>query len=156
MAIDQYYFCQRWSVVSYLVYGNDKYVKNWVMGKIDYLHRLDNFVTTAIHVKTRMIAGIIYHDYQPEYDVIQMSMAAVSPMWAKKKIINRLLEYPFRQLKCYKVMIIIRSDNDKAIKTMKNIGFIQEAVLAHSYGKEMHAVILRMFKPDYIKLFGEV
>lgn len=140
--------------MSHLLLGEDEMVKKWIIDKIDYVHQLDPCVTIGVISNHRLIAGVAYHDYQKRYGVIQMSMAAISPMWARKIIIHGLLRYPFEQLNCHKVMISIRMDNVKALKTFKNVGFENEAVLEHNYGVDRHAVILKMLKPDYYRLFG--
>lgn len=142
--------------MTWFLYGEDEAVKNWIIDKIDYVHKIDSCVTIGVISGDRLIAGVAYHDYQKRYGVIQMSMAAISPMWAKAVTIHRLLRYPFEQLNCYKIMISIRLDNLKALKTFKNIGFVQEAILSHVYGKGKHGAILQMLKPDYNRIFGVV
>jgi RimJ/RimL family protein N-acetyltransferase len=82
-------------------------------------------------------------------------MAAVSPMWARKEIIAELLRYPFEQLGVYKVFTAIPADNAMAIKVNNHVGLRREAVLAHHFGKKRHAVIMRMLRPDYDRLYGD-
>lgn len=140
--------------MSWLLYGEDESVKNWIIDKIDYVHRLDPCITIGVVSSDRLIAGVAYHDYQSRYGVIQISMAAISPMWAKGVTIHGLLRYPFEQLNCYMIMASVKLGNNKALKTFKHIGFRQEAVLSHLYGKDQHAAILHMLKPDYNRIFG--
>lgn len=138
------------------LYGEDEKVGNWIIDKIDDMHQLDfdKCVTIGVVSGDKLIAGVVYHDYQKCYGTIQLSMAAVSPMWAKGVIIHELLRYPFEQLNCYKIMISIRLGNIKALKTVKHIGFVQEAILSHVYGKNRHAAILQFLEPDYNQIFG--
>lgn len=138
-----------------LIYGEDEKVKNWIISKIEYVHKLDPCAAIGVGSKDRLIAGVAYHDYQKQCAVIQISMAAISPMWAKRVLIHELLRYPFEQLDCFKIMISVKLDNIKALNTFSSIGFRQEAVLGHSYGKGQHAVIMRMLKPDYNRMFGK-
>lgn len=140
--------------MSHLLLGEDEMVKKWIIDKIDYVHNIDPCVTIGVISNHRLIAGVAYHDYQKRYGVIQISMAAISPMWARKIIIYGLLRYPFEQLCCYKVMASVKTDNVKALKTFRSVGFRQEAVLKHTYGKGQHAVIMEMLKPDYNRIFG--
>lgn len=83
-------------------------------------------------------------------------MAAVSPMWARKEIVAELLSYPFEQLGVYKVFTAIPADNAMAIKVNSHVGLKREAVLAHHFGKKRHAVIMRMLRPDYDRLYGDL
>lgn len=141
--------------MTHLISCQDGIIRDWIIDKIDYLYRLDKCVVVGvIGDSDKIMAGVAYHDYQPECAVIQMTIAAINPMWAKQRIIKKLLQYPFEQLGCYKVLISVRIDNHNALKVMKKIGFVQEAILAHNFGIKQHAVILRMLKPDYNKLYG--
>ncbi len=140
--------------MSHLLLGEDETVKKWIIDKIDCVHNIEPCVTIGVVSNHELIAGVVYHDYQKRYGVIQISMAATNPMWARKIIIWGLLRYPFEQLCCYKVMASVKTDNVKALKTFKNIGFVQEAVLNHNYGEGQHAAIIGMLKPDYNRIFG--
>lgn len=134
-----------------LLCGEDELVKNWIIDRVNNLYRLDPCIAIGVLSGSRIIAGVAYYGYQPEFGTIQISMAAISPMWAKKKVIKRLLQYPFEQLNCYKVMLDVKIDNTKALKTFKNIGFEQEATLNHVYGVDQHGVVLHMLKPYYVQ-----
>lgn len=140
--------------MSHLVIGDDINVRNWIIDKIDYVDELDPCVAIGVASHDRLIAGIAYHDYDKRHGVIMISMAAINPMWARKNILYGLLRYPFEQLDCYKVIISVRLNNVKALKTFNSIGFRQEAILEHTYGKDNHAVIMKMLRPDYNRIFG--
>lgn len=137
-----------------LVHSDNDYVKNWIIERIDSLDSLSTCVTIGVVSDGRLIAGVAYHDYHVRYDHIQISMVAISPMWARKHIIKQLLGYPFEQLNCYKVGLHVEVGNEKALRTIKKLGFTREAILSHSYGKGKHAVLLRMLKPYYIHKYG--
>lgn len=138
-----------------LIYGEDEFVSKWVCALIPHSDGFGPCVTIGItNDKRDLIAGVVYNQYQPKYGVIELSMAAISPMWAKKEIITELLRYPFEQLGVYKVYTATPADNAKAIKVNAHIGFKKEAILAHSFGKKRHAVIMRMLRPDYDRLYG--
>lgn len=101
----------------------------------------------------KVLAGIIYHDYQEDHDSIQLSMAAESPMWARREVIAALLDYPFNQLGCFRLFTITPIDNKIALKVNSHIGFHREAVCHSAFGKNRHGVIMRMLRPDYSKLY---
>lgn len=136
-----------------LVFGADAEVARWVA---DHIPDVDDFgPCTAIGVATdRLIAGTVFHDYQPKFGTIQLSMAATSPIWARREIIAGLLSYPFEQLGCFKVSTITAHDNNRALKVNEHVGFKREAILAHQFGKKRHAVVMRLLRPDYLRLYG--
>lgn len=144
-------------IIDRLVFGEDKFISDWVKERIPHMKDGSFGEHTAIGVlnkqETEIIAGVVYHDYLPQYRTIQLSMAADNPLWAKKDIIKSLLFYPFRQLNVYKVFTITPISNKIAIKVNEHIGFKREAVLAHSFGRKRHAVICRILSPEFKKLY---
>jgi len=138
-----------------LAFGFDEQIAAWVAERIPHV-RGGNFgpcVGIGIVSGDRLLAGVIYHDYQIDHRTIQLSMAADNPMWARRSIIAGLLHYPFEQLNCYKVWTGTPLENDAALKVNYHIGFRREAVLAHQFGPKHHGVVCRMLLPDYQRLY---
>jgi len=141
-----------------LIFGHSEQVAAWVAEHIPDVGQ-DGFSSpvTAIGVATdHLIAGMVYHDYQPKFGTMQLSMAATSPMWARREIIHALLSYPFDQLGCQKIWTATALENVKALKVNEHVGFKREAILAHQFGRKRHAVIMRLLRPDYLRLYGEL
>jgi len=141
-----------------LMYGQDKIVSEWVASIIpDVAIAGGGFKNcTAIGVysdEVGMMAGVVYSDYYPAFETIQLSIAAVNPMWARREIITALLSYPFEQLNVFKCWVTIPLDNQASLEMTEHVGFRQEAILKHQFGKNRHAVIKRMFKPDFKRLY---
>ena len=53
----------------------------------------------------------------------------------------------------FKCWISIPSDNARSLKTTDHIGFKHEATMRHQFGKGKHAILKRMFKPEFEKLY---
>lgn len=138
-----------------LVYGRDAEVASWVAERIPNVGADGFGPCAAIGVGEPLIAGVVYHDFQPKHRVIQLSMAASNPMWARRENIKGLLAYPFLQLDVFKGWIATELTNTHALKTWRHIGWRQEAILAHQFGPERHAVVMRMLKPDFLRLYGD-
>lgn len=136
-----------------LITGHDAEIAEWVAARIE--HADDFGLCTAIGVATdsKLIAGFVYNEYQPSYRTIQMSGAAISPVWARWEIIHELFRYPFEQLDVFKVWTATPHDNERALKVNHHIGMKREGVLAHHFGPKRHAVINRMLGPDYRRIF---
>lgn len=138
-----------------VLYGDDANVAAWVAARIPHANRFEKYTALGVIADNDApVAGIVYHDYVPDYGTIQLSMAADSPKWAQREIIRQILAYPFIQLDVRKVWTATPLRNERAIKFNKGIGFKQEAVLAHHYGED-HAVICRMFRKQFEQLFKE-
>ena len=139
-----------------LIYGQDEIVSKWVAEKCPNV--TDFGANTSIGWTDNagnLKAGFVFSEYRPDCETVQLSMAATSPMWARKETIKEVLRYPFEQLKVYKVFTSTLPDNLKALKVNSRIGFKREAVLAHHFGRKKHCVIMRLLLPDYARLFGD-
>lgn len=138
-----------------LLFGCDAEIAQWVADRIPHVDDFGPSRSIGVVSDGRLLAGCVYHDCQPRHETIQLSMAADSPMWARREVIAGLLAYPFVQLGFYKVWTATPADGEAALKVNKHIGFTREAILAHHFGRKRHAVINRMLRPDYERLFGE-
>lgn len=138
------------------LYGDDENVKNWVVERIPHVRDFEKY--SAIGIMTddgKPLAGFVYHEYFPEFGLMQISAAADSAKWATRSSIKHILSYPFVQLKVRKLWTATPLKNERALKLNRGIGFKQEAVLAHHFGED-HCVICRMFRKQYETLYKEV
>lgn len=142
--------------MSELLFDRDAEIAAWVAERIPHVGSRGFGPCTAIGVVSgdQLIAGVVYHEYQPDFETIELSMAAENPMWARKMTICGLLAHPFIQLGVYKVWTATPIDNKAALRVNEHIGFKREGVLAHHFGRKRHAVICRMLQPDYRRIYG--
>lgn len=59
----------------------------------------------------KLIAGVIYHSYDPEAGVIEISSGSTSRMWTTKGVIRAIFSYPFDQLGMRMVVARISESN---------------------------------------------
>ena len=141
-----------------LLYGQDQAVAEWVSRNIPHMAGAAFGPMAAIGVTSQegnLLAGVVFHDYQPKFRTMQISMAAASPKWATRNTIRLLLSYPFMRCGVEKVWTAMPHTNERAIRFNKGIGFVQEAVLAYHFGSS-HAVICRLLRKDYLRIYEVV
>lgn len=139
-----------------LVFHQDKAVAEWVRRRIPYIEPGafgNSFIAIGVADGDKPVAGVVYHSFFPKYGTMQVSIAADTARWAQRGIIRALLHIAFEQNGITKLWSVMASSNDRAIKFNKGIGFRQEAILSHHFGKD-HAVVTRMFRKDYDRLYG--
>lgn len=123
------------------------------MGFIPHMDVPREYAAIGVARNGEVIAGVIYHNFIPDYRGIEISMAATSPRWATRENIKALLAYPFEQLGCRWVMTCTPHTNERALKFNKGIGFVQRGVLPDFYDHKRHAVLMTMPARTYAKLF---
>ena len=142
-----------------LLYGYTVQVAEWVAARIPHMHGGSFGPCEAIGVGNsqtgEMYAGVVFHEYQPEYRNIQLSMAADSPLWATKDTIKALLEYPFKRLGVFMVWTCTPVENVRALKVNEHIGFKRKPIVPHAYGPKKHAQICQMTAPEFEIFYGK-
>ena len=140
-----------------LVYDQSDAVMTWVAERIPEVQGIGFENAKGIGVLSpsgNLICGVVYDQYKPEFKTMQLTIAADHPQWARKAIIHDLLAYPFIQLDIFKCWVAIPSDNEKSLKTVTHIGFVYDATLQHQFGRNRHAIIGKMLKPDFERMYG--
>lgn len=96
-----------------------------------------------------LVAGVVFSGWRPAFSTLELSGAAIDPRALSHRILAELGEYAFGQLEAFRVWARTSVDNRRARRFLKGIGFIEESVQAHWYGKGNHAVVSRVIKPDW-------
>lgn len=141
--------------VAVIVY--DERIPEWVAERIPHVSDFGPCAGLGVVSDSgKVMAGVVYNNWMPEFGTIELSMAADSPMWARKVTIAGLLAYPFVQLGAFKVWTATPIGNEAALRVNEKIGFKQEAILAHHFGEGTHCVIRRMLRPQYFAKYGNL
>ena len=137
-----------------VVYGQDELVAKWTAERIETVDDFGDCAGLAVVTGDRVMAGIVFNGYRPNFSTIEVSVAADSVMWARPRIIAEILAYPFRQLGVHTVFSTMAAGNDRAIKFNKHLGFRRPTTVGHFFGPGRHAVVTRMLQPDYERVYG--
>lgn len=77
----------------------------------------------AVIENEAVIAGAIWHNYEPDSGVIEISAAATSKRWLNRETLGVLFGVPFKEWGCQAVVMRV-SDHDQALHRMlKAYGF---------------------------------
>lgn len=104
-----------------------------------------------------MVAGVAFHDWQPGYDTMQLSMAADSPRWASSAVLRGLFRYAFVTAGANKLWTATPHLNERALRFNIGLGMKREATLRHHFGAKSHAVVCSMLRAEWqrSRWFGE-
>lgn len=102
-----------------------------------------------------LVAGVIFNDYWPIFGTMQVHLAADTPRWATRNVVREILSYAFLDANVDKVWGCTPSHLKRVLRFNAGIGFTQEAVLRHQYGKGRHCVVTSMMKEEFAKFYLE-
>lgn len=72
----------------------------------------------------KAIAGIVYHDWNPEAGVISISAAAITPRWLTRETIRRMYDYPFDQIGVQMVLHLTSPDDERLLRQLAAGGYM--------------------------------
>lgn len=85
-------------------------------------------------------AGVVYHDWNPEAEVIEMSGASVNPRWLTRERGRLIFDYPFHQIGCQAVYTRTTPGNKAVRRIMKAVGS-NEYELPRLLGRDKSLII---------------
>ena len=113
----------------------------WVADKIDHKYHANSGAGIGIEKEGKVICGVLFECHNG--NSIQIHVALEDGERMTREWLNVLFNYAFNQLKVKKIIGVLDSTNEKALKFDKHIGFITEAVIKDA-GKHSDLVILSM------------
>jgi len=104
------------------VYGQDRLVADAVAQLIPHVGSY-GFGTAAkaigvIDEEGKLIGGLVYHNYDPQAEVIEISGAATTPRWLTRETIRRMYQYPFHVCGCQMIFQRTPADSVKLLSQL--------------------------------------
>jgi len=133
------------------VYGSDQVVANSVAQLIPHARRGFGKNCSAIGIIEvddkgvgRLIAGMVYHNWDPEAAIIEMSGAALpGKYWLTRETLARIYRYPFLQLGCQQVVMRVPTDNQRLLGILAAFGY-KLIPFERLFGRERDGMICRL------------
>ncbi|AGA64767.1 hypothetical protein B488_07750 [Liberibacter crescens BT-1] len=82
----------------------------------------DRFTSMGVVHDNALIAGIIYHNYCPDAQVIELSGAADHKIWLNRHVLREMYRYPLEELKCQAVIHRIPDEDDAQHRMLLTLG----------------------------------
>ena len=102
----------------------------------------------------KWIAGVVFSDWQEDCRRIELSACADDPHAFSTRILFQLGNYVFGQLNVFRCWARTSTENRRARKFLKGIGFTEESTQAHWYGVGQHCITARVTAPEWQRKWG--
>ena len=135
------------------VYGYDGLVSAFVARLIPHCQRGFGHNISTIGIieadSGDMVAGIVYHDRNPDAGLIEISAAALpGEPWLSRETLKRMYQYPFHGCNCQMVVQRIPADDERQEWMMSRFGFMLIKV-PRMYGRERDGVLALLTVEDW-------
>lgn len=85
-------------------------------------NRFKKYCSLAVASESQLLAGVIYHNFQPDCGTIEVSCAARSPRWMTRDVIRAGISMPFDNLGCQTIFARHSEDNKNARHIWQSLG----------------------------------
>jgi hypothetical protein len=129
------------------VYGHDALVADFVSRLIPELHgrslARSSKAFGVVNKQGELIAGMVYHNWDPEAGVIEMSGAAIDPRWLNVETLRRMYTYPYLGLGCQMTFMRVAASNERLLRQLAafNYAFIK---MPRMLGRDQDAVLCQL------------
>lgn len=96
----------------------------------------------------KAIAGIVYHNWNEDAGIIEISAAATTPQWLTRETMRVMYIYPFHQLKCQMVMQLTPADDERLLRQLAAGGYMLVKV-PRMFGRDRDGVLCLLTYEDW-------
>lgn len=100
-----------------------------------------------------LVAGTVYHGYQPEAGAIELSSAGKTPRWLTLPVIRTMFEYPFLGLGCQLVVLRVSERNARMRSIAERFGFTGYRI-PRLRGRDEAEIIYTLTVEDFAARWG--
>ena len=108
------------------VYGHDQLIAQFVASLIPHCRRGfgPNVMAIGVVDDGNLIAGIVFHNFDPDAGTIEVSAAALpGKQWLSRETLKRMFRYPFFVCGCQMVALRTPVDNEAFLYVLHRYGF---------------------------------
>lgn len=96
---------------------------------------INEYCSMGVFDDGELVAGTLYHNYYPDYGVIELSSASISKRWLTKPVINAMFFLPFDRLGCQLVVLRVSERNKSMVAIARKFGF-EEVYIPRLRGRD--------------------
>ena len=97
----------------------------------------------------RLIAGLVYFNYDPAAATIEFGAAAVTPRWFNRAVYRRMFEYPFLECGCQQLYGRVRASNVLLLDELARLNF-NLTIMPRMYGRDEDGVVCTLTDDQWL------
>lgn len=100
----------------------------WCAGHLGFSRVWDHCKALGVFDNGSLVAAVVYHNWEPESGVIEISAASTSKRWLTREVLHEIFAYPFDRLDYQMVVARVSPNNQTdtgrgATRIFRSYGF---------------------------------
>jgi hypothetical protein len=146
-----------------LLHGHSNEVCHWVAERLPYINQrvatspYGQVFGNAIGIGVlddagALVAGVVYHNWDPQFRSIEVSCAAITPRWSSRRIFSDLLRYAWDTADCRRITAVTPrrapAGATSPRKFLEMLGFVREGSIRFGFG-DQNAIVYGLLREDW-------
>lgn len=93
-----------------------------------------------------IVGGVTYSQYTGTD--MRCCFAGSSPKWLSRDTLRQFFSYPFEQIGCARISVLVGVNNERSLKVVRGLGFIQEGVIRKAMDDGSDGILLGILKEE--------
>ena len=77
----------------------------------------------AVCEDDKVIGACLFHNWQPDEGVIELTSASISPRWLSRQVLHEMFSYAFNSLGCQAAVMRVAPENKRMCRIAEAFGF---------------------------------
>ena len=122
-----------------LIFKHDAAVCAWVAGRLPHVRKFGPEAKAIGIVRGgHLVAGIVYDNYSEWLGNIEMGVASSHPRWLSREVLRAAFAFPFDQLGCHRVTLMVRKKDKHTRRFVERLGFRLEGTHKGWFARSGH------------------
>lgn len=110
--------------------------------------RLERYCTMGVFDAGNLVGGAVYHNWQPDDGVIELTSASIDPRWLTAPVIKAMFHLPFGMLRARLAVLRVSERNERMRQIARRFGF-QETVIPLLRGDDEAECVFTLSAADW-------
>lgn len=120
----------------------------WVEDRLDHAGPFGNCTAMGVEHRDCIVAGFVFHNWDPRSGTIEVSGASEHPRWATRTVVRTALDYVFDTCGCQMLYARQHLENEPPRRAWKQLG-ADEVVIPRLFGRDTIGTVITLTDDQY-------
>ena len=130
---------------SSLIFDVKELVGTWVAEQVDQTSSWGDFYAMGAEVNGKIVSGVVFNNFNESNATCHIAVSKPNRLFLE--LLDHAYSYAFGQCQLKRLTGLVASDNHKALRLDKHIGFIEEGVMREA-GRQGQDIIMLVLWPE--------
>ena len=132
-----------------LVFDEKDRVGSWVAERVNQLASWGDYYAMGAELNGDLVSGVVYNNVGASNATCHIAVS--KPTKAFSTLLDHAFVYAFKQLGLKRLTAFVESTNQKSLKIVDHIGFVEEGVMHQAGDNGQDVIILVLWPGNYRK-----